>query len=196
MNTYIRVRARGRENIATNGPFILAPNHSSHLDMPSVLTALGGRRRVWAAGAEDYFFNTRLKRFIFGKILDTIAFDRQADGVVGLRRCGDALRRGDGLLIFPEGTRSVTGEIQQFKTGVAVLAIERSVPIIPVHISRTFDLLRKGQRFIRPGAVTVTFGQPIDPPHEDEIEDRYEAYRELAARVEAAVISLRDGAMV
>jgi 1-acyl-sn-glycerol-3-phosphate acyltransferase len=196
MNTYVRVRARGRENIATNGSFILAANHSSHLDMPSVLTAVAGKRRVWVAGAQDYFFNTRLKRFVFGKVLDTIAFDRQADGILGLRRCGDALSRGDGLLIFPEGTRSVNGEVQSFKIGVAVLAIERDVPIIPVYIHRTFNLLRKGQRFIRPGTVTVTFGRPIHPPGADEVEDHYEAFRALTKKVEEAVISLRGGVPV
>ncbi len=192
MNTYVRVRVRGRENIVTDGSFILAPNHSSHLDTPSVLTAMAGKRRVWVAGAEDYFFNTQLKRFVFGRLLDTIAFDRKADGVLGLKRCGDALNQGDGLLIFPEGTRSVTGDVHPFKIGVAVLAIERNVPIIPVYIHRTAALLPKGQRFVRPGAVTVSFGKAIHPPGDDEIDDCYQAFRTLAKQVERAVIALRD----
>ena len=194
MHTYVRVRARGRENIPARGGFILAPNHSSHLDSPSTLTAVGGKRRVWVAGAEDYFFSTRLKRFIFGRVFDTIAFDRKADGVRGLKRCGDALSLGDGLLMFPEGTRSVSGELQPFKIGVAVLAIERHVPIVPMHIHRTFDLLRKGQRWVRPGRATVTFGKPIHPPAMDEIEDHYAAFRALTEQVEAAVTALRDEA--
>ncbi len=190
MSTYVRVQARGRENIPTTGPFILAPNHSSHLDSPSVLTAVGGKRRVWVAGAEDYFFSTPLKRLVFGRLLDTIPFDRQADGVLGLRRCGEALGRRDGLLIFPEGTRSPTGEMHPFKIGVAVLAVARNVPVIPVCIDRTFDLLPKGQRFVRPGVVRVTFGPPIHPPNLDERTDRYEAFRALTQQVEDAVASL------
>ena len=194
MHSYVRVHVSGRENIPGKGAFILAPNHSSHLDSPATISAIGGKRRVWVAGAQDYFFNTAIKRFLFGKIFDTISFDRKADGIRGLRRCGDALSRGDGLLIFPEGTRSITGEIQPFKIGVAVLAIERNVPIVPVHIHRTFDLLRKGQRIVRPGVAHVRFGVPIVPPNPDEIDDHYEAFRVLAAEVEQAVRGMRSEA--
>ncbi|MBU0719694.1 MAG: AMP-binding protein [Planctomycetes bacterium] len=194
MNTYVRIRVVGRENIPEEGGFILAPNHSSHLDSPAVVAAIGGKRRVWVAGAEDYFFNTRLKRFVFGKVFDTIAFDREADGLRGLRRCGDALSRGDGLLMFPEGTRSLTGELQPFKIGVAVLAIERGTPIVPVHIARTFDLFRKGQRVVRPGTATVTFASPITPPSIDEVDDPHAAFRALTEQVERVVVALRDEA--
>jgi long-chain acyl-CoA synthetase len=194
MSTYVRVRVRGRENIPASGPFILAPNHSSHLDSPSVLKAVGGRRRVWIAGAEDYFFSTRVRRLVFGRLLDTIPFDRKADGVLGLRRCGEALSRGDGLLLFPEGTRSTTGELQPFKIGVAVLAMERKVPVVPVYIDRAYDLLRKGRRFVRPGRITVTFGRPIDPSELDEDPDRYAAFRILTQRLEASVTALSNGA--
>ena len=190
MNTYVRVRARGRENIPTSGPFILAPNHASHLDSPAVITAIGDKRRVWVAGAEDYFFNTPIKRLVFGQLLDTIPFDRHGDGVAGLYRCGEALRRGDGLLIFPEGTRSTTGELQPFKVGVALLAVERNAPIIPVYIHRAFDLLSKGKHFIKPGAVTVTFAKPIPPSDLDDQSDRQAVLAELTRRVEAEVEAL------
>ena len=191
MNSYVRIQVAGRENIPSTGAFILAPNHSSHLDSPSTVSAIGGKRRVWVAGAQDYFFNTAFKRFLFGRIFDTISFDRKADGIRGLRRCGEALSRGDGLLIFPEGTRSITGEIQPFKIGVAVLAIERNVPIVPVHIHRTFELLRKGQRIVRPGVAHVRFGAPIFPPNPDEIDDHYKAFHVLAADVEQRVRDMR-----
>ncbi len=194
MNTYVRVLARGCENIPSSGSFILAPNHASHLDTPSVLTAVGGRRRVWVAGAEDYFFSSPTKRFLFGKVLDTIPVDRQADGLRGLKQCGDTLRRGDGLLIFPEGTRSVNGVIQPFKIGAAVLAIERGVPIIPVHIDRAYDLFPKGQKLIHPGSVTVTFGVAIVPPPLDETSDHYACFQEMIAAVEASVVRMRDEA--
>jgi long-chain acyl-CoA synthetase len=193
MNSYIRVEARGRENIPAAGPFLLAPNHTSHLDAPSILTAVGGRRRVWTAGAEDYFFNTGLKRFIFGTLFDTIPFDRQADGMVGLRRCCEALARGDGLLLFPEGTRSLDGKRQPFKIGVAVLAVEQGVPIIPVRIEHAFELLRKGRRFVRPGVITVAFGSPILPPPRESTTDHYAAFKALTNQVQSAVDSLADG---
>jgi long-chain acyl-CoA synthetase len=155
-----------------------------------VVTAIRRRRRVWVAGAEDYFFNTALKRVIFGRMLDTIAFDRHADGLQGLRRCGGALRRGDGLLLFPEGTRSVTGKMQPFKIGVAVLAVERQVPIVPVYIRGTHGLFPKGHRFVRPGVVTVLFGEPVETPELGEDADHYVAFREMTDRVRAAVAML------
>jgi 1-acyl-sn-glycerol-3-phosphate acyltransferase len=192
MNTYVRVRSVGLENIPRSGAFILAPNHCSHLDSPAVLTAIRRRRRVWVAGAEDYFFNTPVKRLVFGKLLDTIAFDRRADGMQGLRRCGHALRRGDGLLLFPEGTRSVSGRMQPFKIGAAVLAVERQVPIVPVHICGTHRLFPKGGRVVRPGVVTVMFGTPVEPSALDEKADHYAAFREMTDRVRAAVAELAE----
>ena len=86
----------------------------------------------------------------------------------------------------------MTGDVHPFKIGVAVLAIERNVPIIPVYIHRTAALWPKGQRFVRPGAVTVSFGKAIHPPADDEIDDCYQAFRTLAKKVERAVIALRD----
>lgn len=193
MNSYVRVRARGRENLPQTGPFILAPNHSSHLDSPSVLTAVGGKRRVWVAGAEDYFFDTALKRLVFGRCLDTIPFDRRADGVLGLRRCAEALTRGEGLLIFPEGTRSTTGVMQPFKIGVAVLSLTKNAPIVPVYIDQAYDLMPKGGRWIKPGTITVTFAPPIYPPDVTDEMDRHQAFQELTKQVEASVNHLAGG---
>jgi long-chain acyl-CoA synthetase len=190
MHSYVRVQTRDVENVPQTGGFILASNHSSHLDTPAVLTAIGDRRRVWTAGAEDYFFDTRLKRLVFGQLLDTIPFDRHVDGVAGLRRCSQALRLGDGLLLYPEGTRSLNGEIQPFKIGVAVLAIQLGVPIVPVFVHRTFELLPKGRRIAKPGLVTVMFAPPIQPISRDQIEDYYAAFHDLTALVESSVRAL------
>lgn len=187
MHSYVRVHARDREHIPAGGPFILAPNHSSHLDSPAVLTAVGGRRRVWVAGAEDYFFNTALKRFVFGKVLDTIAFDRHSDGLAGLRRCGAALTRGDGLLLFPEGTRSTSGEIQPFRIGAAVLAVERKAPIVPVHVDHAYELFPKGKKMPRPGTITVSFGKPVPPPTAQSPDEHYTLFHEMIREVESAV---------
>ena len=190
MNSYVRVRVKGLENIPASGPFVLAANHSSHLDSPSVMAAIGSKRRVWVAGAEDYFFNTALKRLLFGKMLDTIPFDRRADGVLGLRRCAEALGHGDGLLLFPEGTRSTTGLLQPFKIGIAVLALAKNAPIIPVYIDRAYELLPKGHRMVKPGTITVWFGSAVCPPGLDDDSDRHQAFLTLTRKVEAAVTEL------
>ncbi len=94
------------------------------------------------------------------------------------------------MLMFPEGTRSTSGELQPFKIGVAVLAMERNVPIIPVYIGRTYALLPKGQRFVKPGTISVVFGQPIYPADSDPSTDRYAAFGALAKQVEDGVAML------
>jgi long-chain acyl-CoA synthetase len=195
MHSYLRVRAIGREYIPLTGSFILAPNHSSHLDAPSVLTAVGGRRRVWVAAAEDYFFDKVWKRFVFGHFFDAVAVDRGSDGLQGLRRCADVMDRGDGLLIFPEGTRSLSGRMQPFKIGASLLAVERHAPIVPVHIDHAFELLPKGRRWPAPGVITVTFAPPLAPPTPSaELADSQAACRELTRLVESAVAALAAGA--
>ncbi len=190
MHSYIRVETSGVEKLPARGAFIIAANHSSHLDAPAVITAIGGSRRIWVAGAQDYFFDTPVKRFVFGKLLDTIAFDRHADGVAGLRRCGGALAGGDGLLMFPEGTRSRDGRMQPFKVGVAVLAMEHCVPIVPAYIEAASELLPKGSRFVRSGRVKVSFGRPIAPPQLTANLDQAAARQELTLHIQEAVEQL------
>ncbi len=196
--SWVRVDTRGLENIPQKGAFVLAANHSSHLDSAALMTAIApalrsSGRRVYVAGAEDYFFNNRLKAMVFGDLCDTIPFDRSSDGIEGMRRCARVLSRGHPLLVFPEGTRSVTGEIQPFKFGAVVLASEASVPIVPVRIENTYELFPKGHRLVRPGVVRIAFGPclaPVRVASLRNIDDRYAAYRDLAAKVQHAVESL------
>lgn len=195
-NSYVRIRAEGVRHIPAEGPFILAANHASHLDSASVLTAVGGRRRVWVAAAADYFFDTRLKSWVFERLFDAIPFDRHAEGIVGLRRCIEILKRSEGLLVMPEGTRSTTGRIQSFKIGVAVMAIEAKAPVIPVRIDNAYELLPKGNVLVRPGVVRVAFGPPVTVEGYravEDIEEQYKMYREMTALVQDRVEAMGDG---
>lgn len=192
-HTYVRVRANGGEHIPASGAFILAANHTSHLDAASVMTAANGRRRIWAAAAEDYFFDTALKRWVFGRLFDAIPIDRNAGGVTGMRACIDKLEHGEGVLVLPEGTRSLDGRIQEFKIGAAVLAYEVGVPIVPTRIEHAFNLLPKGKRIARPGVIHVSFGKPIFPDAvaaDGDIGAQHRAYQSLIRRVRDAVIAL------
>ncbi len=194
--SYLRVRARGLEHIPTEGPFIIAPNHSSHIDSAAVLTAIGRRRRVWVAGAADYFFDTPLKSWLFGSVLDTIPFDRHSEGFDGLGRCMEVLEQDQGLLFFPEGTRSQTGLMGDFKIGAALLAVEAGAALVPTRIDNAFELLPKGRRIVKPGVINVTFGPPLQADNwkcSGELNKQYHLYRELASNLSEQVAQLGRG---
>jgi 1-acyl-sn-glycerol-3-phosphate acyltransferase len=194
--SYVRVRSEGVRNIPASGPFILAANHTSHLDAGSVLTAVGGRRHVWVAAAQDYFYNTAMKRWVLERLFDAIPFDRNSDGIRGLRQCIDTLLRGDGLLFLPEGTRSITGRIQPFKLGVAIMAVEARAPVVPTRIEHAFELMPKGRMMARPGVVKVTFGEPLSPEDwssPDDLNKQYDLYREMTREIQTRVEALGDG---
>ncbi len=154
----------GRENLEGDGPFIFAPNHTSHLDTLLLLAALPLRLRLrlQVAAAADYFFNRRWKGALLSTVLNVFPFVRKGEGCrVSLDQAGRLLRSGESLLIFPEGTRSPYGHLQPFKRGIGYLAAESRVRVVPVWIEGAYAALPKGARWPQRHPVTVTFGKPI-----------------------------------
>lgn len=163
MSTHLRVRGDGLEHLPANGPYILVANHSSHLDLPAVRKVLGRRADILhAMAAKDYFFNTRFKSWFFTTFLNALPLDREANPAESLAACKTVLDSGRPILLFPEGTRSQTGELQPFRPGIGVLAVELDVPIIPVWIQGTFAALPKGRIIPMPGPIEVRIGQPVE----------------------------------
>ncbi|MGB9601364.1 MAG: AMP-binding protein [Limisphaerales bacterium] len=163
LSTYLRVRCDGLENLPKNSPFILAANHCSHLDLPSIRKCLGRLAdNLHAMAARDYFFNNFLKSWFFKTFLNALPLDREANAAESLAICKTALDAGRSILLFPEGTRSITGDLQQFKPGIGVLAIELDTPIVPVYLSGTYAALPKGRIFPKSERIEVRFGKPID----------------------------------
>jgi 1-acyl-sn-glycerol-3-phosphate acyltransferase len=118
-------------------------------------------RPIFVLGARDYFFNTPLRSWFFHTFLRVVPFDRTANPLEGLRIAAAILQAGYPLLIFPEGTRSVTGKLQPFKPGLGLLAIETGVPVLPTLIEGTFEALPKGRLLPKRTKVRVTFGEPV-----------------------------------
>lgn len=176
-------RVEGSEHLSgTSPPLILVANHTSHLDTPSVLRALPWRirRRAAVAAAADYFFRTRSTAAAMGLLLNAFPFSREGAVRASLEHCGDLVDDGWAVLVYPEGTRSPTGELLPFKSGIGLLATDLRVPVVPIAISGAHAILPKGRARPRPGPVTVRFGRPIVPAPDD---DRVTT----AARLEAAV---------
>ena len=199
---YFSIKCNGLENLPREQPYIIAANHSSHLDTLAVLTVLGKEsKRLRVLAAKDYWFSTRFKSWFSGELLKFVPFDRQANFLQGLRISQEVLKQNECLLIYPEGTRSVTGELQPFKPGLGLLAYETRSPIIPTYINGTYHALPKGRNLPRKSHIQVTFGKPIAPPSGHGIGEadaasglEQETYKKLADTVRAEIESLSRSA--
>jgi 1-acyl-sn-glycerol-3-phosphate acyltransferase len=162
MNTWLAIDCHGLENIPKDGAYILAANHCSHLDSVAIREVLGRRASdLYVMGAKDYFFNTKLKSWFFETFLNALPFDREENVAESIQTCKTVLQNGRAILIFPEGTRSITGELQAFKPGIGVLGIELDVTVLPVHLSGTYESLPKGRSLPRPTRIDVRIGAPL-----------------------------------
>jgi 1-acyl-sn-glycerol-3-phosphate acyltransferase len=179
-------RAIGREHVdRVEVPFLICPNHSSHLDVSTLRLALGRRhrRRLAAAAAEDYFFSGHRSRAFLAAWLGGFAFRRRGAGPGSIAEIDRLLNAGWSVLLFPEGTRSRSGEIAAFKPGIGLVATRTGRPVIPVRIVGLHDVLAPGRRLPHRGRVEVRFGPALRA-------EAGEGPREFAARLEAAVRSL------
>lgn len=188
----------GMENLPSSGPYIIAANHSSHLDSAAIISLLGrSARDLHVLGAKDYFFDGRLKGWLVSTCLNVLPFDRHENFLRSLGLSQRAVQMGRSLLIFPEGTRSRTGEIAEFKPGLGLLALELGVPVVPTYIHGTYDALPVGKMLPRRAPVRVTFGVPVAVDEyriRCEREPRYPLYREITRHVQAAVADLSEQA--
>lgn len=151
-----RLDAKGIENVPRQGGFILASNHASNLD-PLALGAALPRKLNFMA--KDSLFKNPLLRWW---LLNVGAFPvkRESADISALREAMRRIKDGNGLLLFPEGTRRSDGTLEMPQGGIGFLAYKLNVPVIPAFISGTQRALPRGSRFIRPVKVSVHFGKP------------------------------------
>ncbi|HTH03905.1 MAG TPA: lysophospholipid acyltransferase family protein [Vicinamibacterales bacterium] len=162
LRTYIRLDAVGRENLPLDRSFVMVCNHSSHLDAVCLLSTLPLTRihTAFPVAAADYFFSTSLRSILSTVAVNGLPLDRQ-NGTDGLRVCRQLLTDSKTvLIIFPEGTRTCTGTLGRFRSGVARLVAGTDVPVVPCYLSGAFEVWPKGQILPRPGALRLTIGRP------------------------------------
>src|SRR5688572_28422190 len=147
---FLRTNYEGRSNIPPHTNFIVAANHCSHLDMGLTKMALGeyGKDLV-ALAAADYFFDTKYKRAVMENFTNLVPMERTGSLRQSLRHAKSFLDRGYNALIFPEGTRSVTGQMADFKPVVGYLALASRVGILPVYLVGTYEAMPKGSNSIK-----------------------------------------------
>lgn len=193
------VEVFGQHNLPLhNRNIVVISNHCSHLDMGLVKYALGDYgKEIRALAAADYFYKDKTRKTYFKNFTNLIPIERSGSLEGSLGAANSALKRGEMILVFPEGTRSRDGKLQPFRRGVGYLVSERDVDILPVYLEGTYRAFPKGAKLPNPAArnLKVYIGKPLlasellkktqglNPT------DRYQAIADEAQR---AVESLRD----
>lgn len=179
----IRYRVAGREHVPS-AAVVFCSNHESNVDPPVLFQALHPRLHI--------LYKAELHRFpIMGLVFDVGGFvpiersDRDK-AMASIVRGAESLRAGNSFLIFPEGTRSRTGDLLPFKKGGFIMAIQAQVPVVPVAVQGGRAAMRKGSAVVRPVRVSVRIGAPI-PTKGLTLDDR----DALIDRVRGAVEELR-----
>lgn len=160
---YFRYKVKGNENIP-EGPFILAPNHQSSFDGLFVAAYLTNHqmKRTYFYAKEKHIRQRWLK-FLASRN-NIIIVDLNKDLKESIQKMAEVLKQNRSLIIFPEGTRTTTGELGEFKKTFAILSSELNIPIVPVSIAGAFRALPKGSHFPRPWTkITINFLKPVFP---------------------------------
>ena len=174
------LRCFGRENMPHQGAVLVCSNHQSTLD--PVLLGLTFDRRL------NYLARKSLFRFApFGWLidfLDAIPIDREGGGLAGLKEALRRLRRGEMVLIFPEGTRSRDGEVGSLETGFCALARRGEVTLLPVGIDGAFQAWPRSAWLPSLAMIHIRVGTPIAPPTVKRFSDEM-LVQELERRIKA-----------
>lgn len=175
-----RLEIKGRENIPTEGNFIIAPNHQCFLDGPICVTGL--QRETLR---NTYFYAT--EEHVRGSVIQYLA---RHNNIIRMERrnlknsilkLGEVLKKGKNIVIFPEGRRTDDGNIGAFKKTFAILSQELHVPIVPVRITGGYEAMPRGRKWPTTHKITVEYLKPVMP-------GKNESYEEIAERVKTAII--------
>jgi len=118
----------------------------------------------------EWRVNSKMKYALGAALFNVFSLPRQSGFRQSFAYAGEAVDRGFSILIFPEGTETKDGCIQPFKAGIGLLVSELKVPVVPVMLRGLFEVKQRRQRFVKPGTVSVTFGEPIEFSDETAVE--------------------------
>jgi 1-acyl-sn-glycerol-3-phosphate acyltransferase len=181
---------RGRDRLDALGDrAIFAANHHSHIDTPLLLASIPEpwRHSLFIGAAADYFFGNHLTSAVSALVIGAIPIERTKVTRRSADQAAVLLDEGWSMLIFPEGGRSPDGWGQPFRGGAAYLALRCGVPVVPMHVEGTGQILRKGRNLPKPATTRITFGHPMRPTADEDS-------RRFAARLEDEVAALADEA--
>lgn len=160
---FFKFEGKGMENIP-DGPCFFAPNHESKLDAFLVLSYLDQQtlKNTFSYAKKDHV-KSGIRRYL-ARNSNVIVMDLAKDLKNSIHKMAEVVKQGKKILIFPEGTRTLTGEIGQFKKTYAILATELNVPVVPVVIKGAFEAMSSGAKKIKQGAqITIEYLPAVYP---------------------------------
>ncbi|HZJ67139.1 MAG TPA: 1-acyl-sn-glycerol-3-phosphate acyltransferase, partial [Kofleriaceae bacterium] len=182
----------GSANVPPFGGYIVCANHASHLDTGLIKYALGEHGEALVAlAAKDYFFDDPVRRMYFENFTNLVPMERHGSLRESLRLAGEVIHDGYVLLIFPEGTRSETGVMSDFKPSLGYLAMTNRCGILPMYLSGTHEAMPKGRYLPRRGARVAAYVGPF-MTYRDVVElggdrPRSEQYRAITYHIESVI---------
>lgn len=185
---FFRGEIVGLENLPADGGFLLASNHASHLDPPFVGAVLPhqlaffARKSLWKPGLPAWWLDS----------VGAIPVERDSADLAAIKRVISTLRGGRPIVLFPEGTRSLDGQLQPAKPGVGMIVCKTRVPVVPCRIFNSHVAFgRRGG--LRPGTpIHIVYGKPLHPEDYDHPADGKERYQRASERIMAAIAALEE----
>jgi len=185
-----RLQVSGREHLPTATPFVLVANPTSHLDSLVLASVVPWRTRraLYPIAAGDVFFESPPRALLSAVLLNALPMQR---GSMGRHALADLRARlvedACSFILFPEGTRSATGDMQRFKPGLGMLVAATDVPVVPCFLRGAYQAWPRTARWPRPRGVTVSIGEPL---FFRDIADDRDGWKQVASTTEAAVRAL------
>jgi 1-acyl-sn-glycerol-3-phosphate acyltransferase len=162
-----RLCVSGKENLPKSLPYVLVANHTSHLDALCLISVVNPshRKGVFAIAAADTFFTNYSSSLFSSLCINALPLSRSGGGTgrAAMTTLRERLASGSsGFLLFPEGTRSRTGEMAAFRSGLGMLVAATAVPVVPVGIIGAFQAFPPQRKFPRFSSLELRIGAPID----------------------------------
>jgi len=187
---FFSFRVLHRERLPESGPLILAVNHQSFFDPP--LAGICSRRGVYYLARKSL-----LKWPFFGPLfpaMNVIPVDRDGNDMAALKVVIRLIKSGNGVVLFPEGTRSRDGTLGNAQPGLGLVIAKTLAPVVPMRIFGAFEAFPKEAKFPRRHRITVAVGEPIHFSKTDVPDNSRETYQKLSDRVMRAIAAIEPDA--
>lgn len=185
---FFRRIVRGKYFVPRKGPLIVASNHASYLDPPLIGCSMP--REIYFL-ARQTLMDSPIQNALFGA-LNSIPMDRDKGDIKALKTAVKTINEGKAILLFPEGTRTLNGAIQEGKTGIGFIAHKTRVPILPVYCDGTYNILPKGAKYPKFHKIHVYFGEPLHFEHYYQQKGNQEIYQSITNQIMIAIKALHQ----